>query len=395
MKILQINSVYGFGSTGQIVKKIHQSCLEQGIDSYVIYGRKSAYFHKNKSIDDKHVFYIQNAFSEKWHVLNALLWDSHGLYSKDNTKAIIEKIESIQPDVIHLHNLHGFYVNYPMLFDYFKKKNVPLIWSLHDCWPILGFAAHFEHFYDENGNLKDKRHGVYPYRLLRQNKRNYEFKKKSFSDCNMVLVTPSKWLKEVLETSYLSKYRIEVIRNNVNTDIFKPTYDDSLLEKYGLKDKKIVLGVASIMSKQKGFNDYLQLAKQLPDDWRMVLIGVSNAQIKKLPANVIGIQRTDNAKTLAKWYTHATVFLNLTLEDTAPLVNDEAHACGLLVVSYQTGGSSETADICVAQHDIATILSILETNTFEKRIQVNQANMIQQYVSLYLERGNVHEKGVV
>ena len=156
----------------------------------------------------------------------------------------------------------------------------------------------------------------------------------------MTLVSPSHWLAGLVKQSFLAKYPIEVIHNGIDRNIFKPT-PSNLRERFGLMNKKIVLGVANVWSERKGFNDMLKLADLLPTEYQIVMVGVSKKQKDKLPQNILGIIRTDSPQELAQWYTTADVFVNPTYEDNFPTVNLEAQACGTPVVTYDSGGSPE------------------------------------------------------
>ena len=158
----------------------------------------------------------------------------------------------------------------------------------------------------------------------------------------MILVTPSKWLKGEVEKSYLKSYQTKVINNGVDINVFKYTESD-IKERYGIKNKRVILGVASVWDKRKGLDTFIELSKQLDNEYQIVLIGLNKKQIKKLPSNIIGITRTENVEELVKWYSAAEVFFNPTLEDNYPTVNLEAIACGTPVITFNTGGSSECA----------------------------------------------------
>lgn len=340
-RILFINSVCN-GSTGTICKNLYKAAVEAGHECCIAYGRGEVPkgFHTIK-IGNKLDFYL--------HVLKARLFDASGFGSKSATKEFIKKIDEFKPDIIHLHNIHGYYVNIEILFKYLKEHpEIKKVWTLHDCWAFTGHCAYYTYAKCDkwksccNGICANKKE--YPKTIFSRIKINFNKKKQIFSDVeNMVLVTPSKWLKSEVENSFLKKYHVEVINNGVDTNIFKPILSD-IKQQYGIENKKIILGVASVWDKRKGLDTFIELSKKLDYDYKIVLIGLSKKQIKNLPINIIGINRTENVQELVKWYSVANIFFNPTFEDNYPTVNLEAIACGTPVVTFDTGGSSEIAE---------------------------------------------------
>ena len=392
MKILQVNSVYGYGSTGRIVESIHKACISKGIDSYVIFSRLGAINSTEQEVEETdNIIRVYNDKEFKEHVLKAVLLDKHGLYSNKNTYVIIDKIKEINPDIIHLHNIHGFYLNYEILFDFLKKFNKKIIWTLHDCWAFTGYCSHYE--YNEcnewkTGCLNCKYSNVYPYRLLSNSKDNYIRKSKVFNSVDdITIITPSFWLKQQIRKSFLKGKVCKVITNGLSSEKFKFT-KTNILEKYGIFNKKIILAVSSIWTKQKGFDEYLKLAKLINEDWKIVMVGLSKKQIKKLPKNIIGIERTNSIEDLIEFYSAATVFVNLTLEETFSLVNIEAQSCSLPVITYNTGGSPETVlnkENIVDKYDLNKVIELLNNRSFNKKRYNIKNTMIQNYIELYYE----------
>ncbi|MCF0114788.1 MAG: glycosyltransferase, partial [Erysipelotrichaceae bacterium] len=296
MKIVQINSVYGYGSTGRIVRDIHHALLNEGHDSYVIYGRTGAIGSQQlDKANEKNVFYLQNGFEEKQHILFGTLWDKHGQYSKKNTQTIINKLKDINPDMVHLHNIHGFYLNYVDLFKYLKESNVKVVWTLHDCWSKTGFCSHYDYNQCEGYKTGCKNcsfKNVYPYRVFSNSAKNYDLKKDIFTSLNnLTIVTPSRWLKDQITDSYLNKYPIQVIHNSVDTTKFV-YHSNDLKEKYHLEDKKLALVVSSLYSVQKGLEEYKKLIPLLPNDWKLVVIGLNDKQMKEMPKEALCLPRT-------------------------------------------------------------------------------------------------------
>jgi len=341
LKVLQINSVYGIGSTGRITRDINGILKEKMCESYVIYGRGNAGNNDNVLKMGKETDVIN-------HILISRLFDAHGMGSKKSTRNIIKEIDKIDPDVIHLHNIHGYYINIKLLFDYIKNTNKPVVWTFHDCWPFTGHCAYFDYANCEKWmthchNCPEK--NSYPSsKVLDRSQINYSEKKYIFNNVeNMTIVTPSEWLKSKVEKSFLKNYPVKVINNGIDLTKFKPSTDkqNKFRSKYGLEEDYIILGVASTWDRRKGLKYFIELAAQLKQDERIVLVGLTKDQVKNLPNNIIGITRTANIEELADIYSSSDVFVNPTLEDNFPTTNIEALACGTPVVTFDTGGSPE------------------------------------------------------
>ena len=338
MKVLLINSVCGRQSTGRIVSDIKKILKENGHDSRIAYGEKF-------SIAEPDDYHIGNEIIRYLHAGYARCFDSVGLGSYYATKKLVNWIREYDPDIIHLHNIHGYYINIRVMFEYLKESNKKVVWTFHDCWPFTGHCAYFDYVGCEKWKTKCEKctqRSEYPSRLLIDRaKRNFELKKELFTSINsMTLVTPSKWLSGLLGESFLKNYPTKVIYNGIDTSTFYPRQEyPALLEKY--KDKKIILGVSSVWDRRKGMNYFVELSKTLNDNYQIVLVGLTKKQINGLPGNIIGIERTESKEELARLYSSAFVFLNPTLEDNFPTTNIEALACGTPVITFNTGGSGE------------------------------------------------------
>lgn len=340
MKVLMINSVCGVGSTGRICTDIADMLLLQGHECKIAYGRGEVP-EKYRDISVR----IGSTFKVYCNVLKSRLFDNEGFNAVGATKKLVRWIKEYDPDVIHLHNIHGYYLNVKILFGYLKTSGKKIIWTLHDCWAFTGHCTYFQVPHCDKWRTECEkciRVKDYPKALISHAKRNYKRKKQTFCGVpNLTIVTPSKWLAGVVGQSFLSEYQTVVINNGIDLSVFRPTESD-FRERFGLTDKKIILGVASVWEKRKGFNDFLELAKLIDDSYRIVLVGVNDKQLKMLPSSVIGIKRTNNVKELAEIYTAADVLFNPTYEDNYPTVNLEAQACGTPVITYPTGGSMES-----------------------------------------------------
>lgn len=342
MKVLQINSVCGIGSTGRIATDIHNNITEQGHESYIAYGRDVP-----KNCDK--AIKIGSKLDNYRHVAKTRIFDKHGFGSKKATHEFIKNVKDINPDIIHLHNIHGYYLNIEILFNYLKGANKPVVWTLHDCWSFTGHCSHFDYIGCdkwETGCFDCPQKKEYPKSLIIDNSaNNYADKYNLFAGLDkLTLVAPSNWLKEQIKFSFLKKYNAELINNGIDLDIFKPLESD-FREKYNLKNKYIILGVANNWGLKKGLDYFIRLSKKLRNDEVIVLVGVTRTQIENLPPNVLGVIKTTDTNELAEIYSAADVFVNPTLEEVLGLVNIEALACGTPVVTFNTGGSIECIDI--------------------------------------------------
>lgn len=339
MKVLFINMAYGAGSTGKIIADIMDMLKKNGNDVKAIYGTGEQSHNADAvKVSGKLGYYFHNAASR--------LTDHAGLYSWAATRKMIREIKAFQPDLIHLHTLHGFYVNYEMLFRFLKEADIPVVWTLHDCWAFTGHCTHFSQakctqWQTECRDCKLLRR--YPQCYGRGDvRRNFLRKKRAFTGVkNLTITTPSRWLANQVSRSFLRDYPRTVIPNGIDRRIFRPQ-SSGLRKKYRLEDKKIVLGAANVWNTRKGLPDMLTLADRLGSAYQVVLIGLTERQLPDIPANVLGLLRTANQTELAQWYSAADVFVNPTYEETFGLTTVEAQACGTPVVVYQTDGCPET-----------------------------------------------------
>lgn len=389
MKVLQINSVCGVGSTGNIVKNLYLKLQDNGVDCKIGYGRC------NKStIPTADLFKIGNTWDFYKHALSSRLIDNSGFGSKCATVKFIKEVEKYSPDIIHLHNIHGYYLNVKILFDFIKNANIPVVWTLHDCWAFTGHCAYFDYincnkWKTQCYSCQQKRQ--YPKSILFDNSRyNYNIKKKCFLGVeNMKIITPSCWLKKEVSDSYLSTYDIRVIHNGIDTNIFKPVISD-IRDKFKIGNKKIILSVAYVWDRRKGLNDIIKLSYLLPKDkYQIVIIGLTDEQLNKIPNWVIGLTRTRTQKELVEWYSAADVFVNCSYEDNYPTVNLEAQSCGTPVIGYNTGGSIESIikQNVIEKGDIEGLSDLIKnacyTNDIKKEIFYDENISFDLYLKLY------------
>lgn len=356
MRLLQINVTANSGSHGKIAEEIGSLAIQRGWQSVIAYGRWA-----NPSSSE--LLRIGSSFDINEHGIESRILDNHGRASRRATKEFIKKIEAIKPDIIHLHNIHGYYLNYRILFDYLKTTGSPVVWTLHDCWPFTGHCAHFEY----DGCLKWKKECfdcqfkyVYPASFfLECSRRNFRLKKECFTTLrSLTLVPVSDWLKDYLKDSFLREQNIVVIHNGVDINKFAPIVierDDDVVE---------LLGVASNWRMRKGLPDFIQLRERLPMNCHITLIGLSKKEIRQLPPGITGIERTNSVEELVYYYNRADVLVNPTYEDNFPTINIEALACGTPVITYRTGGSPEAVSLdtgwVVEQGDVDGIAMIIK-----------------------------------
>lgn len=399
MKIVQVNTVCSTGSTGRICTALYQLAEDLDFTAYIAYGRGTSPKEINSyKIGSKPDFYF--------HVLRNFFRGESGFGSSRQTIKFINWIREVQPDIIHLHNIHGFYLNIEILFDYLKNCNIPVIWTLHDCWSFTGHCAYFS--YVKCNKWLDGCHSCpqyrnsYPYSIFKDNsKDSYLRKKEAFTNVpNLTLVTPSKWLHELVMRSFLKNYPCTVIPNGIDLDKFRPDYGANSSEN---QVPRIVLGVANVWDFRKGLQYFEQLADQLSDDYKIHLVGLNTRQIKYLNHHfnkkIITQGRTSNMEELISLYQRAHVFVNPTLEDNFPTTNLEALACGTPVITFKTGGSPESitgsCGIIVEQGNISGLLSaiysiknnpaVTSDNCRKQASHYSDKDNFNKYIRLYHE----------
>ncbi len=335
MKVLIINSVCGIGSTGRICADIADKLVNDGHEVKIAYGRD---FVPEEC--RKYAVKIGNGLGQKLHGLKTRLFDKHGLGSKRATKKFLRWAEEYNPDLLWLHNIHGYYLNYELLFKWIKSRpNMQVKWTLHDCWAFTGHCAHFIAVkcdkWQSHCSFCSQKYR-YPISRLKDNsKNNFDRKRIAFTGVkNMTVITPSNWLRDLVKKSFLKDYPVEVHYNTIDTDVFKPTPSD-FREKYNLQDKKIILGVAGAWDERKGLGDFIKLAELLDERFAIVLVGLSKRQIKSISKKIIAINRTNSKKELAEIYSSADVFVNPSKEETFGLTTVEATACGTNAIVYK------------------------------------------------------------
>ena len=385
--LFQINVTCNWGSTGRIAEEIGQVAIQQGWDSYIAYGR-------GKPVSKSHLIRIGNDWDMYEHGLETRIFDNHGLASRRATRKLIRQIEEIRPDIIHLHNIHGYYINYQILFDYLAKREIPVVWTLHACWTFTGHCAHFalagcyQWKNEECSHCKYKK--SYPASLFfNRAHRNFLDKKKAFTaPKNMTIVTVSHWLEELVQQSFLSCHQVITINNGIDVRIFSPKNNGKeIREKLGITQPYMLLGVASVWEASKGIFDFVKLRELLPDDqYAIVLVGVDDKTAKILPQGIVAVKRTNNVEELAGIYSAADIVLNLSYQERFGMTTVEGFGCGTPSIVYNVTASPElltnyTGFVVSQGHLSAVIASVGEIcqKGKESYIDVWRQKVVEKY----------------
>ncbi len=339
MKYLFINSVAGVGSTGRIAADKCRELIHEGHECRLAYGRTCG------NCGDVPTVRIGSDLGVKLHGAMNRIFDNHGFNSAAATRRFLKWVREYDPDVIWLHNIHGYYIHVGLLFEYLRFSGKKIIWTLHDCWSFTGHCAYFD--YVRCGKWKTgcencPQKKCYPASFVMDNSReNYESKKYYFTGIpNLILTVPSQWLADRVKASFLGEYPVEVVYNTVNRDVFKPTESD-FRKKHGLEGKVILLGVANIWEERKGLKDFVALSSMLDHRYKIVLVGLNEEQRRQLPKNILGLPRTDNIRQLVEIYSAADLYINPSVEETFGMTTLEAMCCGTPSVVYQDTACEE------------------------------------------------------
>ena len=339
MKYLFINSVAGFGSTGRIAAEKCRELMAEGHECVLAFGREKA------NCEDVPTVQIGSSMDFKLHGIRCRLLDDHGFGSKAATRRFLRWVREYDPDVIWLHNIHGYYIHIGLLFDYLRLCGKKILWTLHDCWAFTGHCAYFDFACCDRwktGCHDCPQKSAYPASLGRDGSQsNYRKKKALFTGIpGLKLIVPSYWLEKRVKQSFLKDYPVEVVYNAIDRNVFRPAPGD-FRKKHGLEGKTILLGVASVWDARKGLQDFLELAPMLEDGYQIVLIGLTEEQIAALPENILGLPRTNQLEELVQAYTEADIFLNPSVEETFGMTAMEARCCGTEAVVYQDTACEE------------------------------------------------------
>lgn len=389
MKVLYVNSVGDFGSTGNLVREL--STIKD-VEPLIVYGRKDV---KNK----ENTYKLSNDIKTLYSMASIILFNDELLINKSNTKKLIDKIKEFKPDIIHLNNIHGYYLNYVELFEYLNSIDTKVVWTLHDCWALTGYCPYFDLIGCDKYKTECKNcpcNFKYPFSIFKQNITKHFYKKKELftNNKNLTLVVPSNWSKDRVKESYLKNIKTEVIYNGINIDEFGPVCE---------KNKNFsIIFVANYWTEAKGQNQLEKIIREINNNIKVIIVGDIKAS-NYLKERCTLINRTENKKELVNLYSQSHLFINPTLEDVFGLVNVEALACGTPVIAYRTGGVPETFDkktgIVVDRYDYKAMANIINDQyklyTFNADDCINKAkefsieNMKNSYNKLYRELTNV------
>lgn len=350
MKYVQINA-YAGGWANSVVFKKHRELLEWGNESYVFWAR-------GEHEQDEHMVKIATYPEICLDAFRTRLDGKAGFHSRGITRRLLKRLDEIDPDVVHLHVLLGYYINVEMLFNWLAVHRCQVKWTLHDCWAFTGHCIHFTYARCDQWKTRCAQGSgcpqtkTYPKTYCAKSVGwNFEQKRRLFTmlpESRLQLIAPSQWLASLVGQSFLYRYDVAVVRNSIDDGVFKPS-PSAFRKDRGLEGSFVVLGVASVWSDRKGLDDFVRLADKLDERFAIVLVGLSKRQAKSVPERIVALPRTDSARRLAEIYTAADVLFNPTVEDNLPTVNLEAEACGTPVVTYDTGGCRETVRLSASR----------------------------------------------
>lgn len=391
-RLLQINTCIT-QSTGRIAQQIGEKAISDGWESYIAFPARAPKVESKSKL-----IVIGTKVDQYIHALMTRIFDCCGFLSRRATKQLIKQIEAIHPNVIHLHNIHGYYLNIPVLFDYLKKSGIPVVWTLHDCWAFTGHCVHYtcvSCFKWKSECYDCPRKKTYPNSfLLDRSKQNFELKKRAYENMpNITLVPVSHWLGREVSQSILGKYKIHVIQNGIDVNVFRPRRDSvaGIKKKYGLCGKYIILGVATGWSEEVGLSTFFRLRKQLSEDFAIVMVGCTPNILKQLPDGIIGISRTNNVDELAEIYSAADILFNASYQETFGLVTAEAISCGTPVIVYNSTAcseivTSETGYIAEVKNEIQVLNYILKDKMLDYTQRKVRSEKCRQYAIAHFDK---------
>lgn len=391
-KLLQINSVVNTGSTGRIAEQLGVLAISQGWESYIAYGREARG-------SQSRLIKIGSKWDVNFHAIGSILTDRHGLFSRYATKRFLQQVDIIQPDVVHLHNLHGYYINVPMLLRYLKQKNIPTVITMHDFWLMTGHCAYINQSCDrwKTGCGNCPRLNQYPAAKFDNTKANWKWKASLFVDMpNVTLVPVSYWLGRYVDESLLKNAKQNVIYNGIDTNVFKP-FDGGASVGGVDWSKFTIMAIATRWTEANGYQDVMKLSSILPDNCQIVMVGLDEQQMSNLPKNIIGFRKTESFTQLQELYTKSDLIFNPNREVTFGLVTAEAMACGTpAIVLRDTAGEElvdeQTGYVIDSVEEVPELISTInqvDKNYMSKacrdrvRELFNAEKQFQKYIDLY------------
>lgn len=342
MKVLMINSLCGVRSTGRVCTDLAVMLETQGHDVKIAYGRGNV-----PERFQKYAVRIGSELDIKCHGVKARLADASGFGSILATKRFLNWVEDYDPDIIHLHNLHGYYINVELLFQYLRHCGKPILWSFYDCWSFTGHCAHFDYNKCDKWQTECNRCAhlsEYPRSYLDKTAVNFQRKRQLFTGVpNLQLIVPSAWMRSMVEKSYMKDYPCHVLPNGIDLSQFSPR-ESNIRTQMEIGDRHLVVGVSSVWHKMKGLDHINRLAQALPKEQYSILLVGGNDKGNWIDPSILRISHTDSIAQLCEVYTAADVFINPTLQETQGLTTLEAFACGTPAVVFNSGGAAECVD---------------------------------------------------
>jgi glycosyltransferase involved in cell wall biosynthesis len=362
--------------------------LEKGVENYVLCQETNGY---------KNAIRYTRPLSTSLAAIKSRVLGNYGFNSAGDTKRLIHLLTEIDPDIVHLHNLHSHNCQFEALLGFLSHKNIRVFYTFHDCWAFTGYCPYFDMVDCEKWTSmceKCPQKEKYSW-IFDKSKANYLRKKEAFKNLNLTIITPSQWLANLTEKSFLHEFPVKVINNGIDLGVFHPCINE-IRKRFACENRIIILGVSMGWEQRKGLQTFIQLSKDLPNNFQIMLVGTNDEIDKELPDRIISIHKTKNQEELAQIYSAADVFVNPTMEENFPTTNIEAIACGTPVITYNTGGSSEMLDercgIIIERGNYEALLNaIVESNYLrmdskscvEKGKQFAQEMKFQEYINLY------------
>lgn len=396
MRVLLIDVNCKYSSTGKIVYDLYNKLRAEGHEAAIAYGR-------GKKICEEKIYKFGLDIETYVHALLARVTGYNGYFSYFSTRRLIRFIEEFQPDVIHIHELHAYFVNIEPLINYIRQKGIKTVCTLHCEYMYTGKCGH-SHECEKWKTECTKCPHVHEYPasiLLDQTTYMFRKKKSLFDEWKgLVIATPSQWLADRAKQSFLRNCMTKVVHNGINVDIFRPQNADALKKEYNIKpDEKVVLGLApDILSEAKGGSYILQLAEKMKNQKvRFVLVGVTGKGVEYID-NVVFVGKIRNQQKLAQHYSMADVFVICSKRENFPTTCLEAQCCGTPIVGFDTGGSRETAvltekyftdygDVDALKESVESILYFSDENyrTLSQlaKDSFNITKMYDRYLEIY------------
>ena len=390
MTVVQINVTCDKGSTGRICAAVSRLLDGAGVENYILHADEGAEHPRGIAYTSGREVRLQ--------ALASRVRGNYGFNSRRMTRRLIRHLDSLSPDVVHLHNLHGHNLHLGMLLSYLRDRGIKTFWTFHDCWAFTAYCPHFEAARCDQWKTECRKCPLrrrYSW-FFDASRHLFGQKRKAAAGLDLTVVAPSHWMAEQVRQSFLGQYPLRVIRNGIDLQVFCPT-DGDFRRRQNLQDRTMILGVAYKWTHSKGFDVFASLANALDDSYRVVLVGVTEGQKKHLPPSVICLPCVTSPQELAALYTAADVFVNPTREETLGLTNLEALACGTPVITFDRGGSPECVDetcgVVVPCDDIPALAEGIRRVTRDLRFspeacrayasRFNAEDAFGEYVELY------------